>query len=271
MSWSHGSHEGAERPVLNGNRISYAPQEPFVFDGTLRENVIHFADWDEAKYHRILTACALERDLAEMELGDATLLGSRGYQLSGGQRARVALARTLYLDADVYVADMTLSALDAAVARQVFDATFSNNGLLGSRTRVLVSHSSVVCDCADHLVRIQSTGEVDVVAVQESPSNLVVEDDRLWSESDSADLRKRFSSHDGASTSTKAVADEVEHLDGVWRTTAWYTCFSGTVIPVIVAILVLVSQIAVLSLGELQYYRCSLFFFRQKGFIPVHF
>lgn len=252
MSWSSGSHEGAERPVLNGGCIAYAPQEPFIFDGTLRENIVHFGYWDEARYQRTLSACALEMDLAEMELGDATLLGSRGYQLSGGQRARVALARALYLDADVYVADMTLSALDAAVARQVFDAIFGKSGLLGTRTRILVSHSSVVCDQADHLIRIRSSGAVDVVEVDEPNSYSNVSDDRRWTECGSVDVRKSLTSPGAVSSSATSIADAMGHVNvGIRESAAWYTCFSGKMIPLVVTILILVSQFAVLSLGGL--------------------
>ena len=84
-------------------------------NASLRDNVLFGAAWDEAWYAQVLDACALRADLAALPAGDATEIGERGITLSGGQKARVALARACYQQADVYLLDDVLAAVDAEV------------------------------------------------------------------------------------------------------------------------------------------------------------
>jgi ABC-type iron transport system FetAB ATPase subunit len=246
MSWSDGGDAEARPPVLNCDAVAYAPQEPFIFDGSLRENVVHFtAPFDDARYRRVLKACALERDLREMKDGDTTLLGSRGFQLSGGQRARVALARACYMDAEVYFADMTFSALDAEVAREVFDATFAPGGILGLRTRVLVTHSEILCEQADHVIRLTESGSISSGPPEGPFLNAADHIPRGASAKASQEASK-----EGIETAARLVADEMEHAElGAGRSATWYIFFSGLTVPILVGILTVLSQVAVLGLG----------------------
>jgi ABC-type transport system involved in cytochrome bd biosynthesis fused ATPase/permease subunit len=91
---------------------------------------------DPERYESVLEACALLPDLAVLPAGDSTEIGEKGVNLSGGQRHRVALARACYASADVYLLDDPLSAVDAHVARHLFDKCLL--GLLKNKTRVLV-------------------------------------------------------------------------------------------------------------------------------------
>lgn len=238
------------RPVLNGDVVAYAPQEPFIFDATLRENIVHFAPLDGFRYQRVLRACALEKDMEEFPEGDATMLGSRGYRLSGGQRARVALARAVYLEADVYIADMTLSALDAEVAREVFDAVFGNSGILSSRTRIMVSHSDVLCKRADHVIRLDSSGTLTTRLLAESHlptkgQNEIASGNVHCGGKEVVEWFK---------LATPLVNEEMEHAAlGAEQSARWYMCFSGIVVPLCVGILVVLSQLAVISLGTLSW------------------
>lgn len=90
--------------------IAYAPQDPWIMDGTVRENILLGKPLDTDFYNAIVEACGLNVDFAQLRDGEETIVGDRGVQLSGGQRARIALARAFYRDADIMLLDDPLSA-----------------------------------------------------------------------------------------------------------------------------------------------------------------
>jgi ATP-binding cassette subfamily C (CFTR/MRP) protein 4 len=100
--------------------IAYATQDPFVMDGTVRENILFGLDYREEHYNAVVEACGLDVDFVTFQNGDMSIVGDRGVQVSGGQRARIGLARALYRDSDVLIADDPLSAVDARVGRLIF-------------------------------------------------------------------------------------------------------------------------------------------------------
>ncbi|XP_065902912.1 ATP-binding cassette sub-family C member 4-like isoform X2 [Dysidea avara] len=118
--------------------VSYASQDPWIFSGTLKENIIFGELYDEVWYKRVVECCSLVKDIDEMPFGDETLIGERGVNLSGGQKARVNLARAVYRDNDIMLLDDPLSAVDAAVSRHLFDRCIC--GLLADKIVVLVTH-----------------------------------------------------------------------------------------------------------------------------------
>jgi len=91
-------------------RLSYAPQEAWVFAGSVRQNILFGRPFDQKKYEEAVTAAALLDDFKQLDYGDETIVGERGVSLSGGQKARVSLARCLYQEADIYLLDDPLSA-----------------------------------------------------------------------------------------------------------------------------------------------------------------
>ncbi|XP_060072940.1 ATP-binding cassette sub-family C member 4-like isoform X1 [Ylistrum balloti] len=119
-------------------RIAYVSQQAWVFSASLRQNIVFGNAFDSRKYNRVLKACALHKDMDMMPQSDSTLIGDRGVSLSGGQRARVSLARALYMDADIYLLDDPLSAVDAAVSRHLFENVIQ--GVLKSKPVILVTH-----------------------------------------------------------------------------------------------------------------------------------
>jgi ATP-binding cassette subfamily C (CFTR/MRP) protein 4 len=120
--------------------MSYAPQDPWIMDGTVRENILLGRPFDDTFYNSIVNACGLSIDLAQLRDGEQTIVGDRGVQLSGGQRARIALARAFYCDSDIILLDDPLSAVDSKVGRLLFYSAIQDLGLKRGKCVVLVTH-----------------------------------------------------------------------------------------------------------------------------------
>lgn len=124
--------------MRENTRLCYAPQEPWVFSGTIRENILFGLDYEAAKFNRCVQSAALHKDLEQLPFGDSTLVGDNGVILSGGQKARLSLCRALYRDEDLYLLDDPLSAVDAEVARHIFERCIL--GHFRARGCILVTH-----------------------------------------------------------------------------------------------------------------------------------
>uniref|UniRef100_A0A8C5A2Y0 Cystic fibrosis transmembrane conductance regulator n=1 Tax=Gadus morhua TaxID=8049 RepID=A0A8C5A2Y0_GADMO len=140
-------------------QLTYACQQPWVFPGTIRDNILFGKELDPAKYEKVLRACALKRDMELLPDGDLTLIGDRGATLSGGQKARVNLARAVYQDADIYLLDDPLSAVDGEVGRHLFEKCIC--GILKDKPRILVTHQLQYLKVADQILVLK---EGNVVA-----------------------------------------------------------------------------------------------------------
>lgn len=135
-----------ELPVQSGSikrfykSMAYAPQDPWIMDGTVRENIIMGLEMNDTWYHKVVDSCGLRTDFLQFLNGDSTLVGDRGVQCSGGQRARIGLARALYRDADVLVVDDPLSAVDAKVGQQLFNDGLINLGVNRGKCVIIATH-----------------------------------------------------------------------------------------------------------------------------------
>ena len=127
--------------VINGE-LSYGSQDNWLFTSTVRNNILFGLPYDRFRYQEVVKHCALLTDFQQLPNGDKTLVGERGSSLSGGQRARVSLARAVYKNASIYLLDDPLSAVDAHVGKQLFEDCIGPNGYLAKRqnTRILVTH-----------------------------------------------------------------------------------------------------------------------------------
>lgn len=159
---------------MNGN-TSYSAQESWCFGGTIRQNILLTNAYDEYKYRQVIKVCNLERDFTLFAQGDLTQVGEKGYTLSGGQKARVALARAVYHDADYYILDDVLSAVDPKVARNIFEKCIKEH--LKNKTVILVTHQLQFLDQADSIIYMQ-----DGKAVAVGPYNDLIKNNKEFSE-----------------------------------------------------------------------------------------
>ena len=123
---------------LSGN-ISFVSQNPWILNATVEENILLFNQKDENKYKKIVSICQLEQDFKSLANGDQTIIGEKGINLSGGQKARLSIARAIYNNGEIYIFDDPLSALDAYVGKKLFKDVF--NDFLKDKTFIISTHA----------------------------------------------------------------------------------------------------------------------------------
>lgn len=137
-------HKATRENWIISNAIAFVSQIPWIENATIRDNILFGLPFDGRRYHKILSSCALEKDLDMLPDGESTEIGANGINLSGGQRWRVTFARALYSRAGILILDDIFSAVDAHVGRYLFDKALT--GDLGKgRTRILVTHHVALC------------------------------------------------------------------------------------------------------------------------------
>ncbi|XP_051014284.1 ATP-binding cassette sub-family C member 3 [Acomys russatus] len=135
-----GEMEKLEGAVSVKGSVAYVPQQAWIQNCTLQDNVLFGQPMNPKRYQQALETCALLPDLDVLPGGDQTEIGEKGINLSGGQRQRVSLARAVYSNANIFLLDDPLSAVDAHVAKHIFDQVIGPEGVLAGKTRVLVTH-----------------------------------------------------------------------------------------------------------------------------------
>jgi len=183
------------RVAVKGS-LAYCAQEPWIQNMSVRENILFGLPYDEARYKKVLFACALETDLDHLPNGDLSEIGERGINLSGGQKARIALARACYQKSDVYVLDDILSAVDAHVGAHLM--THCVRGFLQELgcTVVIATHHTHFLSFADVVIEMDESGRTMPPRTGESVGS---------SHSDSAG-----SSHSAMSSDSMAQPTEVQ-------------------------------------------------------------
>ncbi|XP_054066667.1 multidrug resistance-associated protein 1 isoform X8 [Rissa tridactyla] len=136
-----GEMDKKEGYVVVKGSVAYVPQQAWVQNATLEDNIIFGREMNENRYKCVIEACALLPDIEILPTGDKTEIGEKGVNLSGGQKQRVSLARAVYCNADVYLFDDPLSAVDAHVGKHIFEKVIGPKGILKNKTRVLVTHA----------------------------------------------------------------------------------------------------------------------------------
>ncbi|KAJ2679879.1 Multidrug resistance-associated protein 1 [Coemansia spiralis] len=136
--------------------IAYMEQSPWIMNETVRANILFGRNYDKEYYDKVLYACALLGDIVIWKNGDQTIIGERGINISGGQRARLALARAIYSRADIYVLDDPLSAVDAHVKRHILDHVIMDSGLLAGKLRVLSVHDKQLLPYFNQILNVEN-------------------------------------------------------------------------------------------------------------------
>lgn len=132
--------------------VSYSSQEPWLFDATMRQNIRFTEPYDKERYQEVIRVCSLERDLRSLPAGDLTMVGESGICLSGGQKARINLARAIYKKSDIYLLDDPLSAVDSAVGKHIFNNCIKE--FLNDKICLLVTHQEQYMKAADRVIHV---------------------------------------------------------------------------------------------------------------------
>lgn len=143
----------SEEKILVKGSIAYTSQTPWIENATLKDNILFYSEFNEEKYHEVIRLCELESDLKHLPGGDLTEIGEKGVNLSGGQRARVSLARAVYSDKDIIILDDPLSALDAQVGEKIMKNLIC--GCLRGKTRILITHAVHFLEYCDRIIHMK--------------------------------------------------------------------------------------------------------------------
>ncbi|RDX55372.1 hypothetical protein OH76DRAFT_1428233 [Lentinus brumalis] len=216
--------------------VAYAAQESWVQNETIRENILFGAPYDEERYNKVIYQCALKRDLTLFEAGDMTEVGEKGLTLSGGQKARITLARAVYSKAEILLLDDVLAALDVHTSRWIVNKCFKGD-LLRGRTVILVTHNvAMASPIADFVVSLGTDGRVHS---QGTLSKVLAKDDKLAEElaEESEEIKKAETEVDHVDPGdefapTKAdgkliVAEEISEGHVSWQALRMYLSSMG--------------------------------------------
>ncbi|KAF1316151.1 Abc transporter c family member 5, partial [Globisporangium splendens] len=196
-----GEMEKLEGSVFVRGRVAYYSQQTWIQNMTIRDNILFGNAFDPQRYQKVLEACGFLPDLAQFPGGDATEIGEKGINLSGGQKARLSLARACYSDADLFILDSPLAAVDAVVQSEIFSKCIC--GLLQNKTVILVTHSP------------------DIIASGAANYKILVEDGELKGErTDIEKPRSVYATRVSPRQLKEAIAHELETIDDAKKSDA---------------------------------------------------
>ncbi|CAD5112774.1 DgyrCDS1986 [Dimorphilus gyrociliatus] len=222
--------------IVNG-KLSFSPQEPWIFHDTIRENVVFGENFDLNKLNKVYEASGLVQDFETMPLQDQTVVGEKGLKLSGGQRSRISLARCLYRDADVYLIDDPFSALDAKISRLVFEKALKV--YLKSKSVLLVTHQQNILKEVDKVLTLNN-GRVEnydeIQQIQSLPNTDRVESQQFEVE-DSLEEGESYFEGTGEGTAN-------------WKV-HWFYIKKGSPLMIFIAFALFVASFLLNLLGEL--------------------
>ncbi|KAH9495893.1 Multidrug resistance-associated protein 1 [Bulinus truncatus] len=150
-----GEMERLQGTVYTSGHIAYVPQSAWIQNCTLQGNILFGNSLNLKKYNKVIDACALKPDLDILPGRDQTEIGEKGINLSGGQKQRVSIARALYSNADVFILDDPLSAVDSHVGKHIFKKVLSEKGMLKNKTRIMATHAVHWLPLVDTIVVMQ--------------------------------------------------------------------------------------------------------------------
>lgn len=177
---------------------------PWIQNTTVRENILFGLEYNRDRYGMVVESCSLKSDFEILPAGDMTEIGERGVNLSGGQKARINLARTVYRahslnEYNIVMFDDVLSAVDAKVGKHIMSECIL--GLLSEKTRILATHQLSLIGDADRIIYMNGDGTIDVGTQAE-----------IISRNDGFRNLMNFQV-EGENSDEKAIQDEDEDLD----------------------------------------------------------
>ncbi|CAF4538533.1 unnamed protein product, partial [Rotaria sp. Silwood2] len=206
----------------NDSSFSYAAQSPWIFADTFLNNILLNRPFDAQRYEQVIYACCLDVDLSLLgSSGELTMIGENGANLSGGQKARVALARALYGDANIYLLDDPLSSVDHSVAKQIYERCIGPCGLLKNKTRLLVTHQTQFL-YESHQTIFLSHGYIDKQGCLKE--NIIREDDP--NKNETSILADMLDVNTSMADTQSIIIDETSLNNGA-RWSVWYHWFTA--------------------------------------------
>lgn len=260
-----GEMRKVEGKVTICGSMAYCPQEAWIQNCTLRDNITFGSEYDHEKYNHVINICALRKDLEILDYGDLTEIGEKGINLSGGQRQRISIARAAYQDRDIYIFDDPLSAVDPEVGKHIFENCILNH--LKGKTRVLVTHQLHFLSSADTIVviddgKIIETGTFEELnqkkdghlqqlikkfLTHEEKKN---EEEKEKSNEDTDEVSKQLTKEEEEEIKERArlVQDEERATGGVSISVFWdYAKAAGVIVVILILLVFALAQVALVS------------------------
>ncbi|XP_078514474.1 ATP-binding cassette sub-family C member 2-like [Lissotriton helveticus] len=200
-----GEMEKLEGTVQRRGSVAYVSQQAWIQNAFLQQNILFGSSLNKHFYEKVLEACALLPDLEQLPYGDQTEIGERGVNLSGGQKQRVSLARAVYSDADIYLLDDPLSAVDVHVGKHLFEKLIGPTGLLRNKTRILVTHSLTVLPETD-LIIVMEEGRITMMGTYE---------ELLYMKKNFAELIQTYNKEKGSEHTTETKAGGLKEVQKI--------------------------------------------------------
>ena len=166
---------------ISSDNISYASQDPWIMNGTIRDNILFYSNYDQERYTKVVNACQLNKDFENLTHGDLTEVGSTGTNISGGQRARIALARAIYKEADLYIFDDPISSVDTFVSMEIFHQAIVS--CLPNKTRLFITHDTRNLEYMNRIIylehfKIKYNDKYDELVKEQEFKDLIEKNDK---------------------------------------------------------------------------------------------
>ena len=224
--------------------VAYAAEDPWIISSTLKENITIGKEYDPLLYQETIKKCALESDIASLPHGDQSLIGDRGITLSGGQKARLGLARALYSRSDIYLLDDPLSAVDTEVGLHLFQTI---KELAREKIVVLVTHQTHFISQANKVLVIDNGNQIFFGTPEElNKQSQIIDNINL---SLSTKNKPLIESDTGDAFKEAFIKDEsINECELTYKTFWKYTLLSHSSVTLILLVLLL------MILGQLSFY-----------------
>ncbi|KAJ3306009.1 hypothetical protein HDV03_000546 [Kappamyces sp. JEL0829] len=227
--------------------VAYASQQVWLQNATIKDNIVFGSSFNQQRYSKVLKYCALIRDLQVLEGGDMTEVGEKGVNLSGGQKARISLARALYSSSPIILMDDPLSAVDAPTAKFLFENAICGP-LMKGRTRILVTHAVALCLPKADLVIEMKRGRPQVV---DTPRLLSLSNVDAVLDTGAVRQKQESASNDlGAGSGTKLIEAETRMTGNVKLHVYWQYCQAAGGLVFVFLLVLTFSSTQLLLLGN---------------------